>query len=73
MRGRVGAEWRVEFARLCALRPALAEEVDGLVLGSRRGRVVDLAERLMVLADGEHGEDARVVLGRLAEIARQGL
>jgi hypothetical protein len=73
MRGRAGAEWRREFAQLCALRPALAEEVDGLVLGARRGGVADLAGRLMVLADGEHGEDARVVLIRLAEIARQGL
>ncbi len=73
MRGQAGVEWRREFARLCTLRPALAEEVDGLVVGARRGRVADLAGRLMVLANGEYGEDARVVLSRLAEIARKEL
>ncbi len=71
MRGQAGAEWRREFARLCVLRPVLAEEVDGLVVRARRGVVVDLAGRLLVLAEGEYGEDARVVLGRLAEISKE--
>jgi len=73
MRGQAGVEWRREFARLCALRPALAEEVDDCVVGMRRGVVVDLASRLMVFADVEYGEDARAVLVRLAGIARKEL